>query len=111
MPKPHKREKKKQLGTNIILIIDRKAFGKILDNRIQVDGSGRYPRERNGNSLQYSCPENPMDRRAWQATGSQRVGHVSERLHFHFIYMCVSIYICVCVCVCVCVCNVMYMIL
>ena len=24
--------------------------------------------ERNGNTLQYSCPENPMDRGAWRAT-------------------------------------------
>ena len=29
--------------------------------------SGRSPRERNGNPLQYSCLENPMDRGAWQA--------------------------------------------
>ena len=27
-------------------------------------GSGRYPREGNGNPLQYSCLENPMDRGA-----------------------------------------------
>ena len=33
-----------------------------------IPGSGRYPGERNGNSLQYSCLENPMDRGAWQAT-------------------------------------------
>ena len=26
------------------------------------------PREGNGNQLQYRCLENPMDRRAWQAT-------------------------------------------
>ena len=26
------------------------------------------PREGNGNPLQYPCLENPMDRRAWQAT-------------------------------------------
>ena len=29
---------------------------------------GRCPREGNGNLLQYSCLENPMDRGAWQAT-------------------------------------------
>ena len=29
---------------------------------------GRSPGERNGNPLQYSCPENPMDRGAWWAT-------------------------------------------
>jgi len=33
-----------------------------------IPGSGRSPRERNGYPLQYSCPENPMDREAWQAT-------------------------------------------
>ena len=31
-------------------------------------GSGRSPRERNGNPLYYSCLENFMDRRAWWAT-------------------------------------------
>ena len=30
-----------------------------------VPGSGRSPGERNGNPLQYSCLENPMDRGAW----------------------------------------------
>ena len=29
---------------------------------------GRSPGEGNGNRLQYSCLENPMDRGAWQAT-------------------------------------------
>ena len=32
-----------------------------------IPGSGRYPGEGNGNPLQYSCPENPMDRGAWYA--------------------------------------------
>ena len=31
-------------------------------------GSGRYPGVRNGNRLQYSGLENPMDREAWRAT-------------------------------------------
>ena len=31
-------------------------------------GSGRYPREGNGNTLHYSCLENPIDRGAWWAT-------------------------------------------
>ena len=30
-----------------------------------IPGSGRAPGEGNGNSLQYSCLENPMDRGAW----------------------------------------------
>ena len=29
---------------------------------------GRSPGEGNGNPLQYSCLENPMNRRAWRAT-------------------------------------------
>ena len=33
-----------------------------------VPGSGRSPGEGNGNPLQYSCLENPMDRGAWWAT-------------------------------------------
>ena len=32
-----------------------------------VPGSGRSPREGNGNPLQYSCLENPMNRGAWLA--------------------------------------------
>ena len=31
-------------------------------------GSGRSPGGGNGNPLQYSCLENPMDRGAWGAT-------------------------------------------
>ena len=31
-------------------------------------GLGRSPGEGNGNPLQYSCLENPMDRGAWGAT-------------------------------------------
>ena len=33
-----------------------------------VPGLGRSPGEGNGNPLQYSCLENPMDKGAWQAT-------------------------------------------
>ena len=33
-----------------------------------IPGLGRSPRGGNGNPLQYSCLENPMDRGAWQAT-------------------------------------------
>ena len=34
----------------------------------QVPGSGRSPGEGNGNPLQNSCLENPMDREGWRAT-------------------------------------------
>ena len=33
-----------------------------------IPGLGRSPGEGNGNPLQYSCLENPMDKGAWQAT-------------------------------------------
>ena len=39
-----------------------------------IPGLGRSPGGRNGNTLQYSCLENPMDRGAWWAT----VNRVSE---------------------------------
>ena len=42
-----------------------------------ITRSGRSPGKGNGNPLQYSCLENPMDRGAWRATvhGVLRVGH------------------------------------
>ena len=43
-----------------------------------IPGSGRAPGEGNGNPLQHSCLENPMDRGAWWATKSpwcHRVRH------------------------------------
>jgi len=41
-----------------------------------IPGLGRSPGGGNGNPLQYSCLENPMDRGAWWAPvhGLQRVG-------------------------------------
>ena len=33
-----------------------------------IPGMERSPRGRNGNPLQYSCRDNPMDRGAWWAT-------------------------------------------
>ena len=47
--------------------------------------------EGNGNPLQYSCLENPMDRGAWWATVH---GVVKSRTRLSDF--------CVCVCVCVC---------
>ena len=42
-----------------------------------IPGFRRSPGEGNDNPLQYSCLENPIDRRVWQATvhGVARVGH------------------------------------
>ena len=33
-----------------------------------IHGSGRSPGEENGNSPEYSCLENPMDKGSWKAT-------------------------------------------
>ena len=61
-----------------------------------IPGLGRSPGEENGNPLQYSCLENPMNGGAgWlQSIGSQRVGHdwvtllslSLERCEFSFIW-------------------------
>ena len=50
--------------------------GDIRDTDL-IPGSGRSSGGGHGNPLQYSCPENPMDRRAWLATvhGVTRVRH------------------------------------
>ena len=49
-----------------------------------IPGLGRFPGEGNGNPLQHSCLENPMDRGAWQlqSMGSQELG-TTWRLNRH----------------------------
>ena len=49
-----------------------------------IPGLEKSPGEENGNPLQYSCLENPMDGEVWQTT-VQRVAKswTTERLHFH----------------------------
>ena len=42
-------------------------------------GSGRFPGEGNGNPLQYSCLENPMDRGAWWATVHEVVKSLKQQ--------------------------------
>ena len=52
-----------------------------------IPGSGRSPGEGNGNPLQYSCLENPMDREAWLTTVhgiSQSQTQLSDFNFFHF---------------------------
>ena len=51
-------------------------------------GLGRSPGEGNGNPLQYSCLENPMDRGTWWATvqGLHRVGRDLATEHIKVIY-------------------------
>ena len=42
-----------------------KVFACKVGNPGSIPGSGRCPGEGNGNPLQYSCLENPMDEGAW----------------------------------------------
>ena len=49
-----------------LVVKNRPAAGDIRDVG-SIPGSGRSPGRGHGNTLQYSCLENPMDERAWQA--------------------------------------------
>ena len=50
-------------------------------------GLGRFPGDGNGNPLQHSCLENPMDREAWRATVHRvrelDMNEVMKRLSVH----------------------------
>ena len=48
-----------------------------------IPGSGRSPGGGNGQSLQYSCLENLMDRGAWQAHGVEE-SNVTEQQTLYF---------------------------
>ena len=54
-----------------------------------ISGLGRSPGEGNGDSLQYSCLENPMDRGAWKASvhgvaeDRTRLSNFTFTFHFH----------------------------
>ena len=60
-----------------------------------IPGSGRSPGEGNGNSLQHSCLQNPMDRGAWPASpwgcraGRDWAQHERSNIAFR---MCLSVW-------------------
>ena len=64
-----------------------------------IPGSGKTPGEGNGNLLQYSCLENPMDRAAWWATVhavTKNLAQLSEHAQ-SMIKMCIILASCSCV--------------
>ena len=49
-----------------------------------IPGSERLPGVGNGNPVQHSCLENPMDRGAWWATVyNHKQSDISEHVHTH----------------------------
>ena len=50
-------------------------------------GSGRSPGEGNGNLLQYSCLENPLDRGALRATVHGVTKESDKTKHAHFLIL------------------------
>ena len=59
----------------------------IQKNSRLIPGSGRSPVERNGNPLQFSCLENPTDRKSQEPGRLQSVGSQRVRLDItHTIY-------------------------
>ena len=59
-----------------------------------IPGSGVSPGEGNGNPLQYSCLENPMDREAWQTTVhgiTKSRTRLSDFTSLHMNYVCLWI--------------------
>ena len=57
-----------------------------------IPGSRRSPGGRNGNLLQYSCLENPMDRGAWWATVHGVTKSRTRLSEFHFILQCILVW-------------------
>ena len=51
-----------------LLVKNRPANAGYIKDMGSIPGSGRSAGEGHGDSLQYSCLENPMDRGAWLAT-------------------------------------------
>lgn len=66
----------------ILALLNSSTLGNILN----------YLVEGNGNPLHYFSLENSMDKGAWQAKGSQRVGHSwrTEHTHRYNLHLCIK---------------------
>ena len=65
---------------------DGKESGCNVGNASWIPGSGRSPREENGNPLQYSCLENPMDGGAWWARVHRVIKSWTQLNNFSFTF-------------------------
>ena len=61
----HKKKKKKKKNWDFPGGSDGKVSAYNVGDLGSIPGSGRSPGEGNGNPLQFSCLENPMDRGTW----------------------------------------------
>ena len=65
-----------------------------------IPESERFCGEGNGNALQYSCPEDPMEREAWRATvhGVKKsdMTEATEYVYACVYAMCLFIYLPIC---------------
>ena len=69
---------------------DGKEFTCNVGDRRSIPGLGRFPGGGNGNPLQYSCLENPLDRGTWWATvhgGAKSQTQLNDS-RFHFLSVC-----------------------
>ena len=66
-------------------------FCPFFDWVVYLDDIKPHDGEGNGNSLEYSCLENPMDGEAWWAAVHGALeSDTTERLHFHFSLSCIG---------------------
>ena len=71
------------LGAQVALVVKNPSTsaGNVRDAGL-IPGSERTPGGGHGNPLQYSCLENPTDRRAWQAIVHRVSQGGARNLHF-----------------------------
>ena len=79
MQRSNNRENSKNWASQVALVVKNPpANAGDAGDVVSIPGLGRSLGVGNGNPLQYSCLENPMDRGDWQAIQSmksQRIGH------------------------------------
>ena len=82
--------------TNTYIFIQGFPSGSVVRNSLAnaggvslIPGSERSPGEGNGNSLQYSCLGNPMDRGVWRATvgGIVEESDMTQQLNKNNVYI------------------------